>query len=195
MINKKIKRLYSKIIILIICLIISLRLFTLVLSKYESISNSNAIVEIAFYLFKEDYKNMTTHLSAIYPKDGVYVYTFSIGNENEFERAEVDLEYDLKIRTTTNLPLIYKLYMNEDYSLPKSTNIIKDTIVEKDENGTYFKKIITEPIFLNYKVGTTNTYQLVVEFPITYNQEIYQDIIEMIEISVDAKQVIDKGHI
>ena len=191
--NKRMRRLYTKLIILIICMLIVIRLFTLVLSKYESISNSNANIDIAFYLFKEDYKTMTTNLKSIYPKDGVYVYTFSIGNEDGNERAETDLTYDLLIRTTTNLPLTYELYKNEKYSDVGATNIIKENIVEKDEQGTFFRKIATEQEYLKYSVGTTNVYQLVINFPKTYNQENYQDIIEMIEINVNAKQVTSRS--
>lgn len=189
--NKKTRKLYTKLVILVMCLIIILRLFTLVLSKYESMSNSNAIVDIAFYLLKEDYKTMTTNLGAIYPKDGVYVYTFSIGNEDGQNIAETDLIYELKIRTTTNLPLQYELYMNEDYTKQGATNKIKDNVILKDEDGTYFRNISTDPISLKYTKGTTNIYQLVVKFPANYNQENYQDLIEMIEITVDAKQEIN----
>ena len=56
MINKKLRRLYAKLVILVLCFLIIARIFVLVLSKYESISNSYANVDIAFYLLNEDYK-------------------------------------------------------------------------------------------------------------------------------------------
>ena len=46
MINKK-RIVYTKLVILILCFFISLRIFVLVLSKYESISNSNEKIEIS----------------------------------------------------------------------------------------------------------------------------------------------------
>ena len=52
--------------------------------------------------------------------------------------------------------------------------------------------LLTEKINLSYKVGTTNLYQLVVYFPKEYNTENYQDIIELIEITVNAHQVTGK---
>ena len=58
MTNKKKKTLYVKIIILILSVLIIIRIFTLVLSKYETDANSTADVDIAFYLLKEDYKNI-----------------------------------------------------------------------------------------------------------------------------------------
>ena len=189
MINKKEKILYTKLVILILCFFIVLRIFVLVLSKYESIADSNANVDIAFYLLKEDYQTMTTNLAAIAPRDNAYVFNFSIGNQDGEKKAEVDLTYDLTIRTTTNLPLTYDLYMNQQYNDADATSIIKENVISQDEDLTYFRTITTEPVTLKYTTGTTNMYQLVVYFPKDYNKENYQDIIEALEITVDAKQV------
>ena len=52
--SKKLKRLYAKLVILILCFLILMRIVTLVLSKYESEAKSTANVDIAFYLLKED---------------------------------------------------------------------------------------------------------------------------------------------
>ena len=187
--NKKLRRLYAKLIILVLCLLIIARIFVLVLSKYESIANSYANVEIAFYLLKEDYKTMTINLAELLPQDNAYVFDFSIGNEDGIEMAEVDIEYELTLRTTTNLPLTFELYMNEKYTDVGATNMIKENNIAQDEHGTYFRTMKTEKINLSYKEAVTNLYQLIVYFPQNYNQEIYQDIIELLEISVDAKQV------
>ena len=76
--TKKLRRLYAKLIILVLCLLIIARIFVLVLSKYESIANSYANVEIAFYLLKEDYKTMTINLAELLPQNNAYVFDFSI---------------------------------------------------------------------------------------------------------------------
>ena len=47
----------------------------------------------------------------------------------------------------------------------------------------------TEKITLPYTEGKTNLYQLVVHFPADYDQEKYQDIIELLEINVNGGQV------
>lgn len=192
MVNKKLRRLYAKLIILVLCLLIIARIFVLVLSKYESISNSYADVDIAFYLLKEDYQSMTLNLASLLPQDDAYTFQFSIGNQAGEDVAEVDLEYELTLRTTTNLPLTYELYMNESYTDPGATNIIKENTVAYDEHSTYFRTMTTEKVILPYTTGTTNLYQLVVYFPGEYNQEIYQDIIELLEINVNGQQVTDE---
>ena len=190
MIDKKKKILYTKLVILILCFLISLRIFVLVLSKYESIANSNADVDIAFYLLKEDYQTMTTNLASVAPRDNAYVFTFSIGNKDGVKKAEVDLTYNLTIRTTTNLPLTYDLYMNQQYDDTDAVSVVKENVISQDDDMTYFRTITTEPVTLEYTTGTTNVYQLVIYFPKSYNQENYQDIIEAIEITIDAKQVV-----
>ena len=187
--NKKLRRLYEKLIILVLCFLIIARIFVLVLSKYESISDSYANVDIAFYLFKEDYKTMTINLASILPQDNAYVFEFTIGNQDGIETAEVDLEYELTLRTTTNLPLTYELYMNQQYTDDGAINIIKENSVDLDEYGTYFRTMTTDKITLPYTQGITNLYQLVVYFPANYDQENYQDIIELLEITVNAQQV------
>lgn len=187
--NKKLRILYAKMVILILSCLIIARIFILVLSKYESISNSYANVDIAFYLLKEDYKTMTIDLASIVPRDNEYIFEFSIGNQEGEQIAEVDLEYELTLRATTNLPLGYKLYLNEEYTSEGSTNIIKENTVNADEYGTYFRTMTTEKILLKYTEGKTNLYQLVVTFPQNYNSEIYQNVLELLEINVNAEQV------
>ena len=192
MTSKKNRRILFKIIIFILGLLVATRLFVLVLARYESISNSKANVDMAFYLLKDDYKTMTTNLDSLLPQDDAYIYNFSIGNEDGEQRAEVDLEYELTIRTTTNLPLIYELYMNQNYKDANAQNIIKENNIKLDDQGTYFRTITTDKVNLSYKTGTTNLYQLVVYFPKNYNTENYQDIIELIEITVNSNQVTGK---
>ncbi len=190
--NKKDKRVFIKALIIILGIIVATRLFVLILARYESMSNSVANVDVAFYVLKDDYKTMTTNLDSLLPQDDAYIYTFSIGNQDGTQTAEVDLEYELTIRTTTNLPLTYELYMNQQYTDSNAQNIITENKIEADEQGTYFRKLLTDKVSLSYKVATTNQYQLVVHFPKEYNTENYQDIIELIEITVDSHQVIGK---
>ena len=183
--NKKLKRLYAKFVILILCLLILIRIVVLVLSKYESIANSTANVDIAFYLLNEDYKTMTLNLASLFPQDDAYVYTFSIGNQDGEKTAEIDLVYNLTIRTTTNLPLTYELYMNDG-----TNNLFEGYTTEQDEFGTYFKTITSSENTFGFEQDETNTYKLQVKFPPEYNSVEYQGIIEALEITVDSQQII-----
>lgn len=197
--NNRTKILYAKLIVLIMCLVIILRIFTLILAKYESETSTDAEIDIAFYLFKEDYQTMTLNLGSIVPQNNVYVFDFNIGNQDGTDTAEIDLTYDLTIRTTTNLPITYSLYMNQNYTDSGATSIIKTNTVEQDDDGTYFRTMTTDTQELLFRTPKTNSYQLVVNFPLSYtdpntntttsyNVEKYQDIIEAIEIKVESRQ-------
>lgn len=189
--HSKKTRLYIKLILIILCLIVVIQIFSLTISRFQSDSESDADIDIAFYLLKEDYQSMTLNLGRIVPRDEPYVYKFEITNEENGQIAETDLEYSLEIRTTTNLPLIYRLYKNEDYTEVNSTNIITSDTNEKDEDGTYFKTLKTNKETFKHSEPVSNIYTLLVYFPSEYNTEEYQDIIDAVEINVDAKQIID----
>ena len=192
MIDKKKARLYIKFIILILCLVIIVHIFSLTLSRYESESESNADIDIAFYVLNEDYQSMTLNLGKIVPRAEPYIYNFTISNEKDGKIAETDIEYELTLRMTTNLPLEYNLYMNEeDTSTKINTEGIEENIIQ-DEDGTYFKTLTKNKQEFKYSVSTLNKYTLVVYFPEEYNTEDYQDRIDIVEINVDAKQIIDE---
>lgn len=191
-IRMKRMKIYIKLVILFSCLLITLRIFTLTLSKFESEAKSTTDIDIAFYLLKEDYQTMELSLENLYPSEKPYVYTFSISNADGEKRAEVDLTYDLVIKTTTNLPLTYELYMNELYDDENSNIALTRNEVDTDEDGTYFRYLETANETFEYVNIEKNVYQLVVYFPQEYNTENYQDIIESIEINIDAKQVIEE---
>lgn len=191
MINRKRLKLVIKLLILALILLLLSKLISFTLSKYESYARANSNVDVAYYLFNTDFKTMTLNLDSLFPSDEVHVYTFSIGNTDGKDSAQIDLEYNLTIRTTTNLPIEYELYMNQEYTDPDATSIIKTNTIEKDDDGSYFRIITTEPIILKYTNITTNIYQLILKFPSTYNTTNYQDIIEAIEINVDSKQIIE----
>lgn len=189
MFDKRKVRLYKKFVILVLCLIILIRIFSITLSKYESTSESNATVDVAYYVLNEDYQTMSINLDSIFPSDDPYIYTFSISNEKDGNRAETNMEYDLTIRTTTNLPLEYTLLKNQDYTDDNAQSIITSDVIEADENGTYFRTLETTTEKFYYDTTGENTYTLMVYFPSIYNTKDYQDIIEGIEISVDSHQV------
>ena len=174
--------LIKKIIVLILCILIVIRIITLVMSKYETSSNSEANIDTAFYVLNDDYQTMSLNLDSLIPSSNPYVYTFSISNEKDGNVTETDLVYNLKIRTTTNLPLTFELLENE--------NTISDITgsVNKDADGTYFRTISVGDRYFKHSISGTNIYKLVVSFPEDFTSIAYQDIIELVEISVTSSQ-------
>ena len=185
----KIKKNKIKILFILLILFLIIYFITSTFSKYKSDASSNADIQTALYLLKEDYQSMNISLNSMIPGSTPYIYTFSISNNNGINRSETNLEYYLKIRTTTNLPLEYELYLNEDYQNPAANSIITSNLVEQDVDGTYFRKIDLDKKNFGFTNNETNIYTLVVRFDSQYNDIKYQDIIESVEITVNSKQI------
>ena len=173
------KKRIIQILILILILILLIRIISLTISKYESSAISYSAIQVAFYVLNRDYQSMSLNLESLFPRDEPYVYYFSVSNSNGDKTCETDMEYDLTIRTTTNLPIEYELYKNEQYTNDAAQSIIKSDDIVQDDDNTF-----------SYNEAKKNIYQLVVRFPAKYNTINYQDIIEAIEITVDSKQII-----
>lgn len=184
----------NKLTLAIIILAIILALIPIAYSRLHSVAESDSKVETALYILKADYYEKEIKLNELIPSDIPYVYTFKVSNNDGKDRLETKLEYILKIITTTNLPLSYKLYMNEDYNNANSTNIITNDIIQKNSvDGAYFRILSTEKQIFNYDKDEENIYHLVVNFPKEYDSFEYQDIIEGITISIESKQIIDNN--
>lgn len=189
--NRKITKRIIIILILLCFLILLTQLIRLTFSRFESDATSSSNIPVAFYVLNEGFQNMNLNLDSLIPRNEPYVYTFTISNSNGEQICNTDMEYTLTIRTTTNLPLEYNLFMNQDYTDSASQSIIETNQVEKDSSGTFFRIITTQKQNFSFKQEQTNTYQLVVNFPEKYNTIDYQDVIEGIEITIDSMQIIE----
>ena len=144
--------------------------------------------------FKNEYKlNFSIDTDGIVPSDKPYIYSFSIANYNDLKKSNVDLEYSLKMRTTTNIPVEYKLYRNEDYDSEGSVNLLESFSEVQDEDGSWYKIFdIKDKYSFDYKTKSKDIYSLVIYFPKIYAKNLdYTNLIDHIEITVDAKQIID----
>ena len=180
-------------IVLLMIIVGCLIIISKSLSKYETEVQTKVQSNIAFYLTKTEYMTKNIKLADIKPSNNPYIYTFKVGNVDGNKRSEVDISYILKIITTTNIPLRYELYMNEDYQLSTATNLIsnENKVIEPDEDGTYFQTFTFEEEKLYYSTDKTNEYTLLVYYDITENNAKYQDTVESIRIVVDSSQIID----
>ena len=193
MINKRKILLMSKISFFILILIIIIAIVPLTISKYETVTEGNINSNIAFYLLKDDYVVQNVYLSNVDFNSGQYILNFTVSNQKGTNVSDVDISYILKIITTTNLPFTYELYENEEYDASGATNLIgsSNTVIERDDDGTYFQTFTMQEEELLYSSPKVNSYVLVVNFGDYYLHSEYQDLVESIRIVVDSKQVID----
>lgn len=159
-------------------------------SRFSSVISSDTDIETAFYVISLEYESKSIKLDNLVPRDEVYVYNFTVANNDGVDRCETDMEYSLEITTTTNLPLSYSLYLNEEHDSNGASSVIVSDVIDKDEDGTYFRHMLTDKREFTYKKDEVDTYQLVVSFPLIYDDFKYQDVVEGIIISVNSKQIV-----
>lgn len=189
-IDKSLVKHIYKIVVLLFILLLLLVVIPYTYSRYESNATSETKSKIAYYLLETNYMSENINLTNLVPSDEPYIYTFSIANNDGTNRLETRLEYDLMIKATTNLPLTYELYMNEDHTNPLAQNIILTQDNVADEHGTYFKEIKVAKEYFNYLTNEENNYTLLIYFPKQFISHQYQDVIESVEIIADSKQII-----
>lgn len=185
---------YNRLTIAIIILAILLFIVPITYSRFQSTRTPNTEIETAFYIIDSNYETKSVHLDDLVPSDTPYTYNFTVANNNGTDRAETDIEYTIEITSTTNLPLTYALYFNQEYTDEDSTNIIINDTTQPDEYGTYFKKMVTESKKFSHLKDESNSYQMTVVFPKEYEDFEYQGIIEGIIITVKSKQVIEENN-
>lgn len=185
---------YNRLTIAIIILAILLFIVPITYSRFQSTRTPNAEIDTAFYIIDSNYETKSVHLDDLVPSATPYTYNFTVANNNGTDRAETDIEYTIEITSTTNLPLNYALYLNQEYTDEDSTNIIINDTTQPDEYGTYFKKMVTESKKFSHLKDESNSYQMTVVFPKEYEDFEYQGIIEGIIITVKSKQVIEENN-
>ena len=176
------KRFYI-LIILGFCIIILFFAFTKTGAIFQTETSSQSNVDIAFYCIKEDFQTMTLKLDDILPRIEPYIYNFTVSNNDGTKRTETELQYDLIIRTTTNLPLDITLFDTNS-----GVSEIGTETIALDSDGTYFRIINIPQREFGFLNNQTDSFRIEVVLPTTYKSYEYQDMIELIEINVDSKQ-------
>lgn len=172
--------------------ILTFGIYSLIRSYSSYYANTNLTLDIqtAMYVLEEGEMSFNIDLDKIIPSDKPYVYAFSISNFNESKQCDVDLEYTIKLQTTTNMPLSYRLYYNT-YNL-NETDMITNRELKQDEDSAWYNLLTVDGLYeFSYKEKTTNIYYLVIDFPSQYKTDlVYSDAIENIQVLVDSKQII-----
>ena len=186
-INKKRLRISLKISALVILGALLLFLTPIAYSTYFQDAESDARVEIAFYLLNVEHSvpPQSIMLMDIIPRSEPYIHQFTISNFQGRRTSDVDKLYEIAIKTTTNMPLDFYLYRNN-----VMVNIVSSDVTQADEDGTYFRYLKTTDVPMRHTQQVLNTYALYVVFPQQYDAEEYQNLIEYIQISVNSRQLI-----
>ena len=174
--------------LIITSLILGIKLIGASYARYYSKKAMKLDVVAALYVLDEGEYKFDMDLEGLLPSNENYTYLFTIANFKGNKSSNVDLEYTMKIVTTTNLPLTYKLYKNEN----PGTDLLTNKVVSQDDNNAWYNVFtINTPSMLRYNTNTTDSYYLVVNFPESYKNNLdYANKIESVTVYVYSKQVI-----
>lgn len=213
MINRKTLLKSLIIIALLIIIIVTAIHIRNTLARYETTTATDRDVDVAFWIVENSFQSQRLLIEDIYPSTNPFEYTFTVNNFDANDKiAETDMEYEIVITATTNLPLSYEISKNGT-TFAKGENVFDD--LYQDANGTYYRKIkfSTEANPYPFKMDTiiaelndsgvatgkyvktkiTDTYTLKVTFPKANSAyEEYADLMEDVNIELSARQVIDE---
>ena len=189
--NEK-RRFLLFVFLLFFFLFLAFYLLRIAYARYEVRSKINSNIDKALYIFEDDKLDFNLEPEGIIPSSEPYVFRFSVSNFMAGKHSDVDLSYELKLRTTTNLPINIAIYRNE---LPESSgavNLFQSASVEQDEDGAWYRLYDAgEEFEMDYVDDVTDIYTLVITFPEIYSNDIvYANYIESIEVMLDSKQII-----
>ena len=182
--RRKTKLMYIKFAFLIILSIVTISLIRNSIAKYRSTAKSSADVDLAFYMFKEEDISQDLKLESILPREEPYEYTFSVANNDGKDRTETAIHYTIELKTTTNLPLTFKVYDSRDMT----TDLVESAEPKADDDGTYFKYIKVTGGNLGFQQDEQVTYKIQVIFPKEYNLAQYEGIVEYVQITIKSTQ-------
>ena len=179
-------------LVLLLTLFLARYLLGMAYARYEVRTKINANIDKALYIFEDDSPSFNLEPSGIIPSDTSYSYKFSVSNYNATKRSDVDINYKVIIRTTTNLPITVRLYRNEDYTTSGATNIISNPVVRQDVDGAYYRVYESSSSYdMAYADKVTDIYTIVVDFPSVYAANpVYANYLENIEVTLESEQII-----
>ena len=220
MFDKKVIRNCIIIILIIVLIFFGIKYMRRAFSRYESDGGTDAEMNLAFWVVNESFVTQGLSLGEIQPlmegegynrDDYVKKVEFSVQNYKEDSNisSNVPLRYDIQIRATTNMPLKYELYQYGDDDILKAEPCVVSNEIIEDRHGTCYREIKAISSSLNVndfffeKVDGENGKEkdkFVLEIWLPYQIEeydndenyIFADLMEYIEIEINAKQIISE---
>ncbi len=185
-------KIVTQLILILACLFLIVNVVDKAFSRYESRVDVSAEANVAFFVVDQGTYENTISLTGLTPSATPFYYTFYVANYNQNgKRSNVDMEYTIKFETTTNLPLSYEIVRNETFT-SGYTNIIEDSSVRQDEYDVFYKVFTNNQKYsFSHKRDEADSYTLKVVFPESYKNspDLYQGVIELFSIIIDATQV------
>lgn len=181
--KNKIKLIFVRFSLLLILILIGAYSIKSGFARYRSTANAQADVDLAYYFIKAGDISQDLKLESILPRSEKYTYSFSVANYDGDNRTETSLDYTIQLKTTTNLPLNFKIFKQGE-----TTNRITSSEPIADDDGTYFKYITATGDSFGFNENEEHFYQIEIEFPEEYNSSQYEGMVEYLQLTVYSTQ-------
>lgn len=187
--SKKFK-LAFKLTISVLILVLVVNIIDITYSRYQSNANMSVEANIALFLVDAGTYSGSITLEGLVPSNEPHIYKIIVKNHNDDVRTDVDLTYKIKFETTTNLPLRFEVYKDEDFS-DSATDILTASSYRQD--GDVYYKIYenSDRYEFHYNEDEEDVYTVVVYYPEEYKNypDQYQGKVELLTVIIDAEQV------
>ena len=180
---------YGLFSILLLVTMIVIRNVKFTQARYESSALVNITPTISFFIVDVQSQSGQIKLDSMIPSASAYLYQFNVSNFEGTRRANVDLTYSIEIIATTNIPLNYRIYKGNNMN----QNVIDSDTTTTDSDGVYYRHLVINGVStMSKSANQTDVYTLWVEFPLQYKNSPaeYSGIIELVDIKIDAEQVV-----
>ena len=172
-----------KVKLLVILGIISFSFFTIGItySAFNTESYMCTNQNIAGFIFEtNNLEEINLEMSDIKPGD-TKNYEFSVANNQDENKSDVTISYQMTIRTYHFIPLNIKLYDGDDVLVLDCD----ETYSRNDDNELVCNTLIEE---MDFSSDVTHSYRLEVEFPSEYDDVIYSSLVDFIDIEIKSWQ-------
>ena len=180
----------KKIIIILIISVVALS-FTIGIA-YSAFSSKAKVSmidqKIAAFVFNAEKKaNIEIPLENMQPGDKID-YAFSVTNNDEEAVSEVNINYQIIIKTFHFIPLELKLYKITDEGQTKTEiGVCNETFTRNAQN----ELVCNMPAqTMNYSEEYLDDYKLEVFFPEEYNGVIYSGLVDFLNLEIHSEQSI-----
>ena len=199
MVNKKKFKKIIIIIVLILLIFLIGKIIQIAISRYQTdtqvgTDNIDSAVIIVEPNFNSTSKVLVEDLlpSDNFRNDNKYVLSVSNFDYVNNKRLEAAVNYKIRIKTTTNMPLEFQVKNNGDLCTSFEESIIQ-------EDGAYYHVIDylgieeDEKFFLGITEDETDVFELFVRLPKGSDTMDYMDLVDSVEIGVISEQYIEES--
>lgn len=175
-----------KIIIVFVLIIAILFGSGITYSIFRSNTSGSVNQKIAKFVFEaKEVDELNIPLADMYPgvtKD----YSFSVTNKQDSKISNVTLNYQIIIKTYHFMPTVIELKKVDG----KEETLILTCDESFTRNSNNELVCNSQVLEMSHNIESLVNYKLVVKFPESYNDEMYKDVVDYIDIAIKSWQKI-----